>query len=156
MSIATLEELREFATPKDQNDKPYEIEALKAAFELVKPAKGWKYPIDATFAGNTDDIYQVKTAIEFYVGGPTRIFVESHAKNLKGETIFTVRFENAGYYNNMVHEVDQMKLEEMSFAELERLESEVHAELNSRMIEYNSMDDLEVCSANPLYYGRWS
>jgi len=48
----------------------------------------------------------------------------------------------------------QMNVAEMNFAELERLESEIHAELNSRMIEYNLMDDLEVCSANPLYYGR--
>ncbi len=48
----------------------------------------------------------------------------------------------------------QMNIAEMNFAELERLEAEIHAELNSRMIEYNLMDDLEVCSANPLYYGR--
>lgn len=48
----------------------------------------------------------------------------------------------------------QMNIAEMNFAELEKLEGEIHAELNSRMVEYDLMDDLEVCSANPLYYGR--
>jgi len=45
-------------------------------------------------------------------------------------------------------------LQRFSFRDLEYLEAEIHAELNSRLIEFYSMSDAEACNANPLYYGR--
>lgn len=66
-------------------------EQLDAAFNLIKPEKGWKFPIDAQISRETDaeTLVAINASIDFYVGGQAKFIV--HADY--------IRVTAPGYYN---------------------------------------------------------
>jgi hypothetical protein len=72
-------------------------EQKEAWFAKVKPTKNWKMPIRMTIIlQDEDQISEVMYSIEWFVGGMTDYTIVKRTPKY-----LSVRFENAGYYNNI-------------------------------------------------------